>query len=262
MKHKLSLFLLVPLTVLSCSTGDHGFSVVKGLIDQIEVSDKHPYYRVVGVLDFNNSYTEVDSTFDKLPNGNIFVPYARYNEGFYSKYAESLSEDDDIKIYAMASHSYWLRAPLKIDKENFFALNEEGSENISTANYQLTHIITAWIDAVGSANPSSCYTYYETLSNGGFAIGGNSVHTKLFIDNYPCYPSGADCEFGEWIARDPLPAFKNSVDGKFNIRFEYDKDGWLKSESFASINYNPSSSISTQTAGESRYYYQNGSETW
>ena len=78
MKHKLSLFLLVPLTVLSCSTGDHGFSVVKGLIDQIEVSDKHPYYRVVGVLDFNNSYTEVDSTFDKLPNGNIFVPYARY----------------------------------------------------------------------------------------------------------------------------------------------------------------------------------------
>ncbi len=262
MKNKLALLLLLPLTVMSCAPKDTGFSGVKSLIDNIEVSSEHPFYKVVGALDFNNTLTTVNATFSNNPNGDVFVPYTRYNEGFYNKYAEVLEDGEDIKIYAMASHSYWLRAPLKIDKSNFYFLDEEGLENITTANYILTHIITSWVGGVGSSNPTSNYTYYELLPDGGFAVGGRSVHTVIMIDNYPCYPSGTDSEFGEWKPRNPLPAYKNKVDGKFDIRFEYDKNGWLKHETFSTINYDYGKTTVTQTAGESRYYYETETETW
>ena len=262
MKHKVALFLLLPLVATSCAPKDTGFANVKSLIDKINPTTEYPYYRVIGALDFNDTLLKVNAPFYSDPKGDVFVPYVRYTEGFYNKYAEVLEEGDDIRIYAMASHSYWLRAPLKIDNTNFYALDEEGLENVSTANYILTHIITSWIGGVGSSNPSNCYTYYEQLPGGGFAIGGNSVHTILIIDNYPSYPCGTDSEFGEWKPRNPLPAYKNKVDGKFNIRFEYDKDGWLKYESFASINYDYNKSSLTQVAGESRYYYETDSRTW
>lgn len=260
MKKKLALFLLVPLVVTtSCSQNRVDFNTIKEMVDGIEVSAEHPYYRVLGTLDFANSITEVDEMFDQMPNGTSFVPYSRYNEGFYNKYADYLPDADTV-LYSMGSRSYWLRAPLKIDKENFYVVNDN-VENSTCANYLLTRIITVWIDGVGSANPSTCKVYYEKLPDGGFAIGGDKVHTKVTIDNYPCYPYEGSM-FGQWKERNPLPAYKNVADGKFNIRFEYNKDGWLKKESLYSINYNYRASTSNQVGLESRYYYQTATEQW
>lgn len=260
MKHKLALLLLVPLTALSCSTNRVDFSAIKKMVDNIEESSEHPYYRVLGTLDFANSITEVDAVFDQMPNGTSFVPYARYNEGFYNKYVDYLPEADTV-ILQMSSRSYWLRVPLKLDKTNFYVLDDKKVENSTDANYILNHIILAFMDGVGSANPSTCKVYYEKLADGGFAIGGDKVHTKVTIDNYPCYPAEGSI-FGEWKERNPLPAYKNVADGKFNIRFEYDKNGWLKREALYSINYNYSASTVKQVGLESRYYYQNGTDTW
>ncbi len=260
MKHKLALLLLVPLTALSCSTNKVNFQTIKKTVDNIEVSSEHPYYRVIGTLDFANSITEVNALFDQMPNGTSFVPYSRYNTGFYNKYVDYLSEEDTV-LLSMGSRSYWLRAPLKLDKANFYVLDEKNVENSTDANYILNHIILAFMDGVGSANPSTSKVYYEKLSNGGFAIGGDKVHSKVTIDNYPCYPEDGSI-FGEWKERNPLPAYKNVADGKFNIRFEYDKNGWLKRESLYSINYDYNASTSKQVGLESRYYYQTGTEKW
>ena len=260
MNKKLTLLLLLPLVMSSCSQNRVDFATIKKMVDNIEVSAEHPYYRVLGTLDFANSITEVDAVFDQMPNGTSFVPYARYNEGFYNQYVDYLPEDETV-LFNMASKSYWLRAPLKIDKTNFYVLDAKNNENSTDANYFLNHIITVWMDGVGSANPSTCKVYYEKLANGGSAIGGDKVHTKVTIDNYPCYPESGSI-FGEWKPRNPLPAYKNIADGKFNIRFEYNKDGWLKREYLYSINYDYNKSTSNQVGLESRYYYQNGTETW
>ncbi|MCQ2802476.1 MAG: hypothetical protein MJ225_02245 [Bacilli bacterium] len=260
MKKRGLLLLLVPLALVSCGDKGVSFNVLYDHILNISKSSSSPYYRVVGSLDFNNEYITVDATFDKQPKGETFVPYSRYYPGFYVESIEDLDEEDTI-IYQMASRSYWLRAPLKIDNTNFYALLDNGTVNSSCAFYNLTHIITSWMDDGIPNNPSSSFSYYKVLDNGGFAIGGNKVHSKIRFDNYPAYPDpvahpemfGPDVWDFDYA---PLPCYQNFVDGKFNIEFVYDKDGWLISESLETIDYDFDASIATQVAMKANYFYK------
>lgn len=263
MKKATGLLILLPLMLASCGKNHTNFNVFKEYIDGIEVSTEHPYYRVRGSLDFNNSLIEVDSTFNQNPTGDSYVPYARYNEGFYCEAAGDnvVPDEEDVVIYAMASRSYWLRMPLKLDRENFLQYLDDDSENPTCAHYAFTHLITAWMDESGAANPSSCYPYFDLLPNGGFVIGGDKVHTKFTIDNYPYYPDPvAHPEiFGpdvwDFDIR-PRPSYDNVVDAKVDIRFEYDKDGWLVKEELTSIGYDYSVSSDIQVALYAEYTYK------
>lgn len=265
MNKKLSLLLVLPLLVTSCAN-HAGFNAVKEKTDAIEVSTEHPYYRVVGSIDYNNEFKQIDEVFDQMPKPNEFVPYARYNEGFYNEaaqmlYDESMLDDESIVIYMMASRSYWLRAPMKIDKTNFQVLKGE-KQNSTCAAANLVKLIATWYGTVN--NPSSKNPYYDILPDGGFAIGGESIHTKFKIDNFPIYPDpeAHPEEVLPWDEFDPLPLYLTEAEGKVNIRFEYDKNGWLKREFCETVGYNFNQSTAGQFAFESRYFYQNETESW
>ena len=265
MNKKLSLLLVLPLLVTSCGKGA-GFDAVKSVVDSINVSSEHPYYRVVGSIDYNSTVVEVNEVFDKMPKANEFVPYARYNEGFYNAQAQVIYDsstvaDEDIVIYMMASRSYWLRAPMKIDKTNFQVL-KDNKQNSTCAAANLVKIIATWYGTVN--NPSNKNPYYDLLPDGGFVVGADAIHTKFKIDNYPIYPD-PDTHPDEvlpWDEDDPLPLYLTEAEGRVNIRFEYDKDGWLKREFCETVGYNYKNVSAGQFALESRYYYQNETESW
>ena len=267
MKNKLVLLLLTPLLLTSCSQNSVSFAKLKAHIDNIQNTGEHPYYRVNGSLDFNGMITEIDEDdglFDQNPNGTTYVPNARYYEGFYNAFtADADVEEDQVVIYTMASRSYWLRAPLRIHKDNFSVMlkDENGEvteqENPTCAHHYLDYLICAWLDASGSVNASSNKPYYEILSDGGFAIGGRNIRTKVTIDNYPYYLNyEKHPELGEWDEFEPLPCYKSVVDGRFDIRFEYDKDGWLKLESLKTSDYNYNNQTDSQVALKSVYTYK------
>ena len=274
-KSLLTYICLVPILLGSCANNHCSFEALKEVVGQIENKNEHPFYRVQGVLDFNNSVTYVDANFNKNPTGNTFVPYARYNEGFYLASAGDSQAGDErnVVIYGMSSSSYWLRAPMKIDKDNFYVhdkeFNDETGEiiELSTINSTcafgiLETIILYWAHGDGNANPSNMKLYFEKLSNGGFAIGGDRVHTTIIIDNYPNYPDPEQSpEFyknygGKWSPYDPRPAYKNDADIKADIRFEYDKDGWLTREYVRTLDYDFNKSVPNQLYLESVYTYQ------
>ena len=268
MKKQLVLLLLTPLLLTSCSNNSVSFDKLKSHIDNIADSGEHPYYRVNGSLDFNGIVTEIseeDGLFDQNPNGVSYVANSRYYEGFYNPYTSDgdVDSEADVVIFAMASRSYWLRAPLRIHKDNFSVMlkdengEETEKENPTCAHHILDYLICAWLDASGSVNASTNKPYYEILSDGGFAIGGNSIRTKITIDNYPYYLNyEKHPELGEWDEFEPLPCYKSQVDGRFNIRFEYDKNGWLKSEYLQTVDYDYNKTIDSQVALKSVYTYK------
>ena len=262
MKKKLVLLLLTPLLLTSCAKNSVSFEQLKAHIDNIADQHLHPYYRVNGSLDFNGIITEIseeDGLFDQNPNGETYVANSRYYEGFYNAFTTDSDVEDEslVVIYGMASRSYWLRAPLQINKDNFYAELEDGVENPTCAHHILDYMICAWLDASGSVNPSKNKPYYEILADGGFAIGGKGVRTKVTIDNYPYYLDYAKHpELGEWDEYEPLPCYKSVVDGRFDIRFEYDKDGWLKSETLQTVDYDYRNTTDSQVSLKSIYDYK------
>jgi len=287
MKKSLLLTLLIPLLLTSCGHSGVSLDAMRAHIGKIEVTDtpeheQHPYYKVVGSIDIAGMYSEIsedDGTFDKMPNGETYVANARYNEGFYNPAAERMTmlgisdyEEEDIVIYGMSSRSYWARMPLRVHKDNFYVekdlIDEKTGEvigkelNRSCAYSNFLYFITAWIDANGSVNASSNRMYMEILPDGGFAFGGDSVRTQICIDNYPYYMNyEKHPELGdEWNPKRPLPCYSYNgggfMDGRFNIRFEYDKYGWLKSESVYTTDYSFSSSTQGQLAFKAIYSYK------
>ena len=46
------------------------------------------------------------------------------------------------------------------------------------------------------------------------------------------------------------------VDGRFDIRFEYDKDGWLKSETLQTVDYDYRNTTDSQVSLKSIYDYK------
>ena len=266
MNKKFVPLLLIPMVLTSCGKDSISLAKAKEIVANYSTETAYPYYKVIGSLDFNGEILRVDETFDKTPETNKFVPYARYNEGFFNENADPRSSDYDIIVYAMASRSYWLRAPLRINSENFFAYSKDkmsgeytDAENNTCAHYILEHLVTSYVGQAANANPSSKSMYIEALSDGGIAFGGNEVHTSVTIDNYPYYPDyDNNPELGEWQSYNPLPCYMNRVNAKVNIRFVYNKDGWLVRESMTSIGYNPKVASKTQVSLDAVYSYEFG----
>ena len=271
MKKKALLLAIVPLLLTSCHSHEVSFASLLAHVNKIENDNLHPYYRVNGNIDMNARVTTIndkDGLFDQMPNGETYVENARYNEGFYCPKAERMSMDgistykeEDIVIFGMSSRSYWLRMPLRLHKDNFYVERADGTLNRSCGYANLKYLIAAWADSQGSVNPSGNLPYYEILPDGGFVIGGDSVRTKVYIDNYPYYMSYTrHPQLGEWDPDDPLPCYSYNgngfIDGRFDIRFEYDKDGWLKSEYLATTDYDYTKVSDTQLALRSVYTYK------
>ena len=233
MKKKLLSLLLFPLVLTSCGSNGVSFAKLKDQVDTLDSSPLYPYYRVIGTLDFNNETLEVDETFDQTPAADTFVPFARYNEGFYVEALDKTRED--AVIFGMSSRSYWLRAPLRITKDNFYVEHED-LEDVTCAHYIISHIITSFMDESGAINPPGSRVIYELHDDGSFSFVGNKVHTEFKIDNYPYYPDfNAHPELEGWDEDNPLPCYGNKVNAKVNVRLDYNKDGWLTKESLYSI---------------------------
>ena len=260
MKNKKLLSLLIlPFALMSCGKAATAESI-KEKIDGISSAPLFPYYRVVGYLDFNNEVIEVDSTFDKEPSTDKFVPYSRYTDGFYcpsASTAESALGKSGTVIYAMSSRSYWLRAPLRLHKDNYYVIDEKGKENMTCGHYIIEHIITSYKDEGGAINPSKNKMKYETTSDGGFAFVGKKSHTTFRVDNYPYYPDvSTHPELQEWDEEFPLPCYDNQINAKVNVRLEYNKDGWLVKESLKTLDYNYNKASASQIALEATYSYK------
>lgn len=338
MKKKLLTFLLLPLVLTGCGAGNVSLAQMREKLESVSTENLYPYYKVVGSADFMGMVTEIDADFNQEPGMDTFVPYSRYNEGFYNMNAD-ISEPDpnNIIIYSLASKSYWLRAPLRINKSNFYdevysisgaTLNgephsinntnyeigsmelkdasgkvaqyqaakitnvtesalvvsaerlpdvegqdptkeeitfnrqdkadasflyagdfkdannnelkiEKGSrENTTCAHYLIQHIITSYLGQTGSTNPSKNQMKMEVTEN-GYVFYGEAVHSVVYIDNLPYYPDPEEHpEVGEWDPEYPIPCYKNKINAKVNIRFEYNRDGWLVKESLETLGYN------------------------
>lgn len=157
MKKKSLFLLLIPLLLTSCGKSGVPFATIKGLIDNIGADDLFPYYHVTGMMDFNNCVIDVDANFTNTPKENTYVPYARYNEGFYNASLDiTESKPENIIIYGMSSKSYWLRAPLRINKENFYktVANTTGTGKFNdmsiNVNYETGRIGTIGKDITGA----------------------------------------------------------------------------------------------------------------
>lgn len=147
MKKKFLTLLLIPLILTSCNSGEMSLASMRAKIDNVSSERIYPFYKVVGSADFNGITHEVDKEFADEPSTTTFVPYARYNDGFYNETLDTSEANvEDIIIYGMASKSYWLRAPLRINKDNFYkevytassvTINGESS---SIANETLEHL--------------------------------------------------------------------------------------------------------------------------
>lgn len=343
MKRKWLLLSLAPLALASCGGAvSSTFEAIRDKIGALPSSASYPYYRVVGMMDFNNEILEVEQTFKEAPIDGEFVPYARYNEGFYNAAMDGVEPNPaDILIYGMASRSYWLRAPLRLTADNFyktialdrgsgtfdglafdvnystgqigtigdeitgarlakvddshvsltymkgeeqtvlnFARSGEGDpeafyagkwvsgdheldltqgtrENRTCGHYIISHLVTSYMDLDGSANPSKSVMRYQELDDGGFVFYGKAVHTNVRVDNYPYYPDyNAHPELGYWDEDDPTPCYKNTVNAKVNIRFEYDADGWLRKEEMTSLGYSYKTATDAQISLVAEYYYK------
>ncbi len=256
---KILSLLTLPLLLASCAK-NASFEQIKEKIDNISSNALYPYYRVAGFLDFNNEVLEIDSVFDKTPSPDSFVPYARYNDGFYcpdASTAEKALGKENTVIYGMSSRSYFLRAPLRLHKNNFYVVGEDGKENMTCGHYIIEHIITSYAGADGAINPSSNKMKFELLNDGGFAFVGEASHTTFRVDNYPYYPDVATHpEIGEWASDIPLPCFENQINAKVNVRFEYNKDGWLTREFLKTTDYSYSKATASQISLETVYSYR------
>lgn len=354
MKKKLFTFLLFPLILTSCGEGPVSLTDMRAKIAGVSDENLYPYYHVVGSCDFNNMYVEIDEIFDREPGVNTFVPYSRYNDGFYNMTADiSEPNPDNIIIYSLASKSYWLRAPLRINKSNFYSeiisignsflnghaininaesgsigsitlfdddreekdfadakisnvdensltisadfgkdeekqtktfiftrqgeydeelsyagkyidandneliINKGSRENTTCAHYLIEHIITSYVGQAGSTNPSKNKMKMDFTADGGYVFYAEASHTTLFLDNLPYYPDPVEHpEIGEWDEEFPTPCYKNKINAKFDIRLEYNAEGWLVKESFNSVGYDYNLAKSDQVAGVAYYGYR------
>lgn len=256
MKKKLLSLVIIPILLTSCGQATLSLDQMREELSHVSDDSLYPKYRVVGSIDFNNQLIDVDATFGNDPMPDTFIPYSRYNDGFYLDTLDDSEAPENIVIYGMSSRSYWLRAPLRIHKSNFYR-EVNGVENTTCAHYIIEHIITSYYGLSGSANPSKNRMKMKINKDGDFIFYGNAVHTNVSIDNVPYYPDyDAHPELGgEWTPDEPLPCFRNIVNAKVNISFRYNKDGWLVEEKMSSIDYDYNVASTSQVSLRSYYGY-------
>lgn len=257
MKKRFLYLFLLPFLLASCGEPTVSLDVMREKVNEVDDAPLYPIYKVIYAIDFNNMEDSNEATFDQTPEPEKFVPYSRYNDGFYHPDLDNSEDEENVVIYSMASHSYWLRAPLRISKSNFYVIDEDGTENTTCAHYLIEHIITSYYGIPGTVNPSKNRMQMSINQDGDFIFFANGVHTKVNIDNVPYYPDySAHPELGdEWNYDSPLPCYLNVVNAKVNISFRYNKDGWLVEEKMESVGYDYNVSTPAQVSLRSVYGY-------
>lgn len=124
--------------------------------------------------------------------------------------------------------SYYLNLPLHITKENWSILTPQGK--IDT-EYSHDYLLEGRIHAPNTGYPE--FVYYYKRPEGGFIIKAFGVNKALKIVN----PSDIVCH------------------AKWNITVEYDKDGYLVSESFETLNAHQDPDENT-VYGSAQYTYE------
>jgi len=267
MKKRLFSLLLVTLMASGCGNSA-GLSVeqMKEHIKDISVEDLYPYYKVRGAIDYNDTYYEVDADFVNQYKTGELVPYTRYHPGTYDPLFDAQDvPEEEIKTYANGSKAYWSHVPMRINTTNFYyeLTSDTGvkSLNLTCAYSYILHYIKSWIDANSKNANTPGDMIMSTLDGGGFAFSGSSIHSKITIDNFPEYPDNINnprFKELEYSIDGPYPMFKNTIDGVFNFRFEYNKDGWLTREFIKTIDYDPKVSTTTHFYCEAVYTYEFG----
>lgn len=125
--------------------------------------------------------------------------------------------------------SYYLNLPLHITKDSWNVLTKE---NKVDTTYSMRYLLEGRIHAPNSGYPENVY-YYER-SDGGFIIKAFGVNKALRIIN----PSDVVCH------------------AKWNVVAEYDKNGYLVSETFETINSHKDPDTKT-VYGSAQYTYGN-----
>lgn len=254
--------LIVPMALASC--GKNGLSVeeMQDYLDKIPVEAVYPYYRVVGAIDYNNKYIEIDQEFTNDFREGQFIPYTRYNAGCYDPEFDLYDEELTMN-FANGSKSYWSRLPLRITKDNFYGEYNDGHNNVinpTSSYYQILHFMKSWVDSdVKNADDGREMVMEVTKDEdgevSGFVFKGLAIHSKITIDNYPFYPNTDDSTHFPYGVLSSDIMYNNVIDATFNFKFEFDAEGWLKREYIASTNYNENDSHETQFYCEAIYSY-------
>lgn len=261
LKHLFPL-LIVPMALASCGKDALSVEQMQDYLANISTEEVYPYYRVVGAIDYNNMYLNIDSEFTNDFREGEFVPYSRYNPGTYDPSYDPYDEKF-IMNFANASKSYWARMPLRITKDNFYGLYNDGHNDVinSTCSYyQIHHYMKPWSDSfVKNADSGGEMVMEVNKDKDGnvesFVFYGVNLHSKINIDNYPMYPNTDDLEHFPYGVLSPDEMYRNEIDASFNFKFEYNKDGWLAREFIMSTNYNDKESTEIQFYCEAKYTY-------
>ena len=256
--------LLIPMALASCAK-PLSVEQLKEYIDTIQIhEDEYPYYRVVGAIDFNNTYIEVDSEFTEDFREGQFIPYSRYNPGSFDPDYDTDYDEKDTMSFANASKSYWARMPMRITGKSFYgeAINPKGVKEInSTCDYYKLHsYMKPWAESQVKNADSIGKMKMEFIKadNGeinGFVFYATDLHSLIHIDNYPEYPDINTSTHFPFGIEGYETMYQNQIEARFNFRFEYNKDSWLTREYIATTNYNPSKSHDTQFYCEALYTY-------
>lgn len=155
-----------------------------------------------------------------------FLNYFDYSEELVPRSIRKIDVDfiDSKDIYSDQCSSYYLRLPLHITLENWNSSELNNSGLSLSTRYQLESKIyrPASLDKV----------YYYRSEDGGFIIKTFGANKPLIIKR----PSDITCR------------------GKWNIEIEYDKNGYLIRETFATINSSEKNK-SECCYGEAKYTY-------
>ena len=82
-------------------------------------------------------------------------------------------------------------------------------------------------------------------------MANKSIFTSKAAAVFAAHP-----ELGEWDEYEPLPCYKNVVNAKVNIRFEYNAEGWLVKETMQSLNYSYKTATDAQISLIATYSYK------
>lgn len=121
---------------------------------------------------------------------------------------EKVKFTDSLEYYSSSCASYYLRMPLHITEENWTLTNDDGQLSGNSTRLKIESTLLTISDTLDKV-------YYYVGDNGDFIIRTFGANKSMIIDNKNT---------------------KLNFSGKWNCTITYDKNGYLKSEKFETIN--------------------------
>lgn len=231
MKHiKYFVIVLFGLLVLSLSGCGDQKSPRNGYLSEDEVLE------IVNKFSTNSTITSVSITgslnYFNLPSEK--VPNKAEEEFDYVEFPSSTAEGNK---YLEECASYYLRLPLHITSESW---------NETNTAFQTKYQIESKIYRPAGQDK----VYYYARQDGGFIISVFGANKELQINNLSLYMNSKLNDLVDL-----------SCSGKWNINLEYDKNGYLVKEEFATVNAPKNKNNASKTDkekccyGEATYEY-------